>query len=202
MIAFLRGAVVERRPGVAVVDVAGVGFAVLVPDSTLAALPAPPAVVTLRTWLYVREDAMQLFGFATDGERALFERLLTVSGVGPKVGLAILSALPVQVVLAALAQSNAKVLTAAAGVGKRLAERIVVELRDRALAIDLGVPNVAGGAGADAPPIREDAVTALLALGVTRVDALELVAAALRDVPADAGIEEILRRSLAAMSLR
>ena len=201
MIAFVRGAVVERRPGVAVIDVGGVGFAVLAPDSTLNTLPAPPAVVTLRTWLYVREDAMQLFGFATEGERALFERLLTVSGVGPKVALAILSALPVVVVLAALAQSNAKVLTAASGVGKRLAERIVVELRDRVNAIDAGVPDVASR-GASGLPVREDAVSALLALGVTRADAIDLVATALRDIPADSTLEEILRRSLAALPTR
>ncbi len=201
MIAFLRGAVVERRPGVAVLDVGGVGFAVLVPDSTLATLPPPPTVVTLRTWLYVREDAMQLFGFATEGERALFERLLSVSGVGPKVALAILSALPVAVVLAALAQSNAKALTAAQGVGKRLAERIVVELRDRVNAIDAGVPEVTAHGGGTAP-VREDAVAALLALGVTRADAIDLVASALRDIPADTGIEEILRRSLAALPTR
>lgn len=201
MIAFVRGAVVERRPGVAVIDVGGVGFAVLAPDSTLSTLPAPPAVVTLRTWLYVREDAMQLFGFATEGERALFERLLTVSGVGPKVALAILSALPVAVVLAALAQSNAKVLTAASGVGKRLAERIVVELRDRVNAIDAGVPDVASR-GAAGMPVREDAVSALLALGVSRIDAIDLVATALRDIPADSSLEEILRRSLAALPTR
>lgn len=201
MIAFLRGAVVERRPGVAVIDVGGVGFAVLAPDSTLSTLPPAPAVVTLRTWLYVREDAMQLFGFATEGERALFERLLTVSGVGPKVALAILSALPVAAVLAALAQSNAKVLTAAPGVGKRLAERIIVELRDRVLAIDAGVPDVARH-GVTGAPVREDAVAALLALGVSRADGIDLVAAALRDIPAGAGLEEILRRSLAALPTR
>ncbi len=199
MIAFVRGAVVERRPGVVVVDVGGVGFAVLAPDSTLATLPAPPGVVTLRTWLYVREDAMQLFGFATEGERALFERLLTVSGVGPKVALAILSALPVPVALAALAQGNAKALTAASGVGKRLAERIVVELRDRVAAIDPGPATPAARGGAPETPLREDAVTALLALGVSRVDAADLVAAALRDLPLDASVEDILRASLAAL---
>lgn len=201
MIAFLRGAVVERRAGLVVLDVAGVGFAVLAPDSTLATLPAPPAVVTLRTWLYVREDAMQLFGFATEGERALFERLLTVSGVGPKVALAILSALPVPVILAALAQSNAKALTAASGVGKRLAERIVVELRDRVAAIDPGVPSAAVAHGT-AVPVPEEAVTALLALGVSRADASDLVAVAVRELPAEASIEDILRRSLAAMPAR
>jgi Holliday junction DNA helicase RuvA len=198
VISFVRGTLVQRHPGHAVLEVSGVGFSLAVPDSTLAVLPAPGATATLLTVLHVREDALQLFGFATEAERVLFERLLTVTGVGPKLALAILSGLPVASFLRAIAEGTPRSLTAIPGVGRRLAERLIVELKDR---IETLTP-VAPEAIAPGPPAgpREEAVTALMALGVTKAVALDLVSAAGRSAPNDVTAEELIRRSLGAMS--
>ena len=201
MIGFVRGRLAERKQGLALVDVGGVGYALQVSDATLAALPAPGSEVTLLTILHVREDAMQLFGFRTEDERALFERLRSVTGVGPKLALAILSALPVGVVLRTIAEAQPRPLTAVSGVGKRLAERIVVELKDR---LAPPVPSARGDAGADGSAIdgpREEAVAALVALGVRRAEALDLAIAAQRELGDVPGVtpEDLVRHSLSAL---
>ncbi|MFO0713307.1 MAG: Holliday junction branch migration protein RuvA [Sandaracinus sp.] len=143
MIGRLRGQIVERSlDGTAVLEVGGVGYEVLVPLQSLARLPGPPAEVVLHVHTHVREDAFTLFGFATHEDRAAFRTLMTVSSIGPKLALGILSHLDARTLAAAIAREDRKTLQGVPGVGKKLVDRLVLELKDK-----LGFAS-AGGAGA------------------------------------------------------
>ena len=141
MIALVRGQVAVRRPDHVVVDVNGVGYRLLVSAETLAKVPAVGKDATLHTHLIVREDALQLYGFATEEERDLFLLLLGVQSVGPKVALGVLSGGPPRDLILALAAGDAKRFQAVPGIGKRTAERIVVELKDK-VAPDVGTSDI------------------------------------------------------------
>ena len=212
MIARLTGKLVEKSGAASVVDVAGVGYLALHSLTTFEDLPELGQPVTLLTHLHVREDALQLFGFSRAEERAAFELLLSVSGVGPKVALAVLSGLAPAAFARAVKDENLAALTRIAGVGRKTAERIVVDLRDRLAGAGLvpaaPVPATgkAGKPAAEAPGptphglpgrLYEDAVAALTALGLTRAGAMEHVHKALDQGPA-ANVEELVRRALAA----
>ena len=158
----------------AVVDVGGVGYAVHVPLSTQDALEGQEEV-SLFTHLVVREDDLRLYGFATKSERAVFVLLLSVSGVGPSIALAALSALGVEELSSALAHGELKTLQRIKGVGKRVAERLVVELKDRVSATG---PAVAGESAGRADRLLEDAASALVQLGYSAKDARGRVEAA------------------------
>ena len=150
MIAFVRGTIESRDGGGVVVAVGGVGMRVETPASTLGHIGGPGEAVTLHTHLHVREDELRLFGFATPGDRDFFELLITVSGVGPRNALAMLSALSVDQMRTAISAGSADLLTAVPGIGKRLASRIVLDLKDkvgpRGLPSDLtGLPISPGG---------------------------------------------------------
>lgn len=178
MIGRLSGVVLEKRPDRALVDASGVGYELHVPLGTFAALPAVGERASLHVHTHVREDAILLFGFATAEERALFERLITVSGVGPKVALAVLSGLPLPELVGAIAAQNVKRLSTIPGVGKKLAERLGVELKDKVQGL------LPGGAPPSAEPggalsgLLEDAVGALLNLGYRKPQAEAAVKAA------------------------
>jgi holliday junction DNA helicase RuvA len=170
MIALIRGEVAGRRPGApsggdVVIDVAGVGYRLAVSNETLRQVPAVGKSVALHSHLIVRDDALQLYGFATEEERDLFLMLLGVQSVGPKVALAVLSGAPPRELLRALAAGDAARFQAVPGVGKRTAERIVVELREKAGVTlpDEAIPT--GSAASDDP--RTVARDGLLALGYT-----------------------------------
>jgi Holliday junction DNA helicase RuvA len=214
VIARLKGTLVEKSVTLSVIDVSGVGYAVLHSLYTFEALPAPGNPVSLLTHLHVREDALQLYGFSTADERRLFELLLGVSGVGPKVALAVLSGLAPASFARAIADENLAALTRIAGVGRKTAERIVIDLRDKLAPAGI----VASAVGLEpAPPPRgarrgaaeeakipglpgrlyEDTLAALIALGLTRAGAIENVQKALEGGPAD-GVEDLVRRALAA----
>lgn len=185
MIGRLSGVVLEKRPDRALVDASGVGYELHVPLGTFAALPAVGERASLHVHTHVREDAILLFGFATSEEKILFERLITVSGVGPKVALAVLSGLPLPELVGAIAAQNVKRLSTIPGVGKKLAERLGVELKDKVAGI------LAGGASAPEEPatglggLLEDAVGALLNLGYKRPQAESAVKAASQTAAAD-----------------
>jgi holliday junction DNA helicase RuvA len=195
-----------------VIDVGGVGYAVAHSLHTYSDLPAVGARVALFTHLHVREDALLLYGFTTVDERRLFELLLGVSGVGPKVALAVLSGLAPASFARAVVDENLGALTRIAGVGKKTAERIVIDLRDKmppalvAQAGPVAAPAPAAGrrkgaAAIEAPgalPGRlfEDACAALIALGLTRAGAIEDVRRAMEQGPA-ADVETLVRRALA-----
>lgn len=164
MIARLRGHLLEKLPNRLIVDVAGVGYDIAVPLSTFYASCEVGEEISLRVHTHVREDQLALFGFATPLELAMFERLISVSGIGPKLALAVLSGIESAELMTAIERSDVARLTSIPGVGKKTAERIGVELRDRLpknVAVDAG-RSVAGAAG-DA--VRDDLVSALGNLG-------------------------------------
>ena len=131
MIAFLRGRVLDKQPNRIIVDVSGVGYDVQVPLSTFYEVGEEGAEVTLRVYTHVREDALQLYGFLTDLERQVFERLIGISGIGPKLAIAVLSGMDSREVIAAIQRADVARLTGIPGIGKKTAERIVLELKDR-----------------------------------------------------------------------
>lgn len=160
MIAYLHGLLRERQPARIVLDVHGVGYELQVPVGTYAQLPAAGGEASLHVHTHVREDALQLFGFATSAEKQIFEKLITVNGVGPKLALAILSGLaPPELAVALRAGDHAR-LTAIPGVGRKTAERLVIELRDK-----ISAPPPEAAAAAVLPGPAEDVLSALVNLG-------------------------------------
>lgn len=158
MIARIAGRLVSKHPPQIVVDVNGVGYEIDVPMSTLYQLPATGAEVTLLTHLLVREDAHQLYGFATESERALFRQLLKISGVGARTALSVLSGMSVADVKQAVGQQDSARLVKIPGIGKKTAERLLLELKDK---LDIAVVSIS----AEAANPSGDIVNALLALG-------------------------------------
>ena len=195
MIAHLRGRILEKQPTRVVVDVAGVGYDVAVPLSTFYGLGEPGAEVALRVHTHVREDALALYGFATTLELDLFNRLISISGIGPKLALAVLSGIEPPDLVAAIERGDVARLTAIPGVGKKTSERIVLELRDRLPRAHPAAATVAG-AGADGLIVRDDLLSALMNLGYHRPLAEKAVDAALKAVGREAGFELTLKQAL------
>ena len=195
MIARLSGTVLEKHPNRVVVDVGGVGYDVQVPLSTFYGLGEPGAAVTLRVHTHVREEVIALYGFASPLEQDLFERLISISGIGPKLALAVLSGIdPGELVRAIRTQDVAR-LTRIPGVGKKTAERIGLELKDR-----MPVAAAPGGKAEEAEGggLRDDLLSALANLGYQRAAAEKAVDAALKKAPG-ASFEEALRDVLRGM---
>lgn len=189
MIAFLTGRVASRGDGFALIDVGGVGYRVTMSTASLAALPREGDDVTVNTYLHVREDEMSLFGFESLAEKALFELLITVSGVGPKLALAVLSSLTPDALAEAIAREDADLISTVPGVGRKTASRIILDLKDR-----LGAPDVGAAAGSSPGPASADeARQALLSMGFSAAE----VASALKgyDGPPDDS-QALLRRAL------
>ena len=202
MIARLTGVLHAIDTDRLLVDVGGVGYEVFVSGSSFAALPGEGATGTLEIHTHVREDQLTLFGFATREEKAMFLRLLTVSGIGPKVALGILSGMGTRELAGAIARGDVKRLTQISHVGKKIAERIVVELKDKiGNVVDLPL---AQGALAAPAPVRlsapqDEALSALMNLGYKRAEA----EAALADTPAGVtDVGEIVRRALKGLAAR
>ena len=199
MIAWLEGNLREKSPTRAVLDVGGVGYELLVPLSTFETLPDLGKTVSLLVHTSVREDAIQLFGFATSLEKELFHLLLRASRVGPKLAQSILSGMEPERLLQRLREADAKGLRTAPGVGPKLAERIAVELRDDAekLAARLGA-STSGRAAlmeASAEP-ADELLSALTNLGYPPTQAARLVEAALAETDPEASLEELIRVAL------
>jgi Holliday junction DNA helicase RuvA len=195
MIAHLEGVLREKTPTRAIVSVAGVGYEVFVSLSTFAALPDEGKTVSLRIHTQVREDAIQLFGFHTDLERSLFELLIRVNGVGPKLAQALLSGLPPRELAAALARGDAAPLCAVPGIGAKTAQRLVLDLRERAAALALGDASEPVPAADPADEQAEEIVSALVNLGTPRPRAERAARAALEAAP-DAPLEQLVRAAL------
>jgi Holliday junction DNA helicase RuvA len=186
----LRGQLVAKSPQEVLVDVGGVGYRVHVPLSTFYRVGDLGAAVSLLVHTHVRDDALQLFGFLTPDERMLFERLIAVSGVGPKLAINILSGIEVGELVAALRAGDIARLTRIPGIGRKTAERLVVELKD-------AMQKIAGPVVAEGPADgrQEDLLAALVHLGYTRAEVESVVLRALRERPSER-LEELLRRSL------
>ena len=193
MIAFLRGRLLEKHPNRVIVDVQGVGYDVQVPVSSFYGMAEPGGDIALRVHTHVREDTIALFGFSTPLELQLFERLIAVSGIGPKLALAVLSGIEPDDLIQAVQRGDVVRLTAIPGVGKKTAERIALELKDRLGAIAQAVESAPAGS------LRDDLVSALMNLGYHRPALEKAVEAALNE-DASAVFEVALRRALKRLS--
>ena len=192
MIAYVRGVLAEKDPTRVVVEAAGVGYEILVPLSTYEKLPRIGSETKLLAYHCVREDDEILFGFATENEKAMFAKLTSVSGVGPKIALAILSGSSIAELAMSIAGGDAKRLAAIKGVGKKTAEKICVELRDKVSEFAF---SGRGGEGASSP-IAKDAVAALRALGFNEETSSKMVSEVLaRDAEIDS-VEQIIKLAL------
>jgi Holliday junction DNA helicase RuvA len=191
MIAHLKGTILEKHPNQVVLDAGGVGYDVQIPVSTYTALPDAGAVFALRIHTHVREDAIQLFGFATSEEKVVFERLIGVSGIGPKLAVTVLSGLATPELITAIRTGDVQRLVRIPGVGKKTAERIGLELKDKLAS------TAAAGEPADigAGDLRDDVISALVNLGYQRAAAEKAVQAELKRSPG-AAFEDVLRAAL------
>ena len=196
MIVHVSGTLSEKKPTHAIVEVQGIGYFLAIPTSTYETLPDVGGAVRLLTHYVVREDAHLLFGFASQGERELFEALVSVSGVGPKLALAALSALPAAELQRRILEGDAAMLTQIPGIGRKTAERLVVDLRDRVSRLDLGGGGVLGGADDGRSEARADALAALEALGLARATAERNLRKVLRAHPGTQTAEELIRLAL------
>lgn len=199
MITFVRGKLVEALPTRVVIDVNGVGYEALIPLSSFDKLPALGEDAHLLTHLAVREDAHTLYGFMTAGERELFRLLIgAVSGIGPRIALNVLSGMSVEFFSAAVAAGDDKSLSQISGIGKKTAQRIVVELKDKirkTITVSATDAAPASGAGADAQKLN-DAAMALMALGFKQAEAGESVKAAITMLGSAAAVGDLVRAAL------
>jgi holliday junction DNA helicase RuvA len=195
MIAHLRGVLLEKHPNQVIVETGGVGYDVIVPVSTFTQLPGVGEEVRLRIYTHVREDALQLFGFASADEKNLFERLISVSGVGPTLGIKILSGIsrPTDLIMA-IRLGQLDKLVRIPGVGKKTAERLVLELREK-MPAPAGEEPQAPAAQPALSPVEEDVLSALLNLGSTR-PAAETAVRKARSSTGSSDFEALFRRSL------
>ncbi|HLX11684.1 MAG TPA: Holliday junction branch migration protein RuvA [Bacteroidota bacterium] len=195
MIAFLQGTIVERTPTEIVIDVNGVGYSVSVSLSTSHALESHGNEVKILTYLHVREDLMQLYGFATESERQLFRMLISITGIGPKMAQGILSGLSPVEFREAVATGNILSLTSISGVGRKTAERLIIELRDK---IGKGEDAHADTpAGSLQMKLRAEAIIALMSLGYTRLSAEKALRAVLSETASrDLSLEELIKTAL------
>ncbi len=198
MIAFLRGRLLEKHPNRLVVDVQGVGYEVHVPLSTFYRMPEPGGEVSLRVHTHVREDAIALFGFANQLELQIFERLIAINGIGPKLALAVLSGIDAGELVAAVQRGDVARLTAVPGIGKKTAERIELELKDR-LPVAIAADAMPSPGVAEQGDVRADLLSALLNLGYHRTFAEKAVDAALK-LPGEATFERRLKQALAVLT--
>ena len=205
MIAHLSGILLSKQPNSVIVDVGGVGYELIIPVSTFYELEETGANTQLRVYTHVREEALQLYGFKTARERELFLQIISVSGIGPKIAITLLSGMGANEIIASIRTNNLARLTSIPGVGRKTAERLVVELRDKITALSSpaleeefsGEPGQRAGTSTDA--MRDDALSALLNLGYQKTAAEKAIKAAI-DEGGDLSVEQILRRGLRSLS--
>lgn len=203
MISYIRGQLAAIEETKIVVDVGGVGYGIFMPGRVMAKLPQTGTVVTIHTFLNVKEDSMQLFGFLSKDDLAVFKQVITVSGIGPKGGLSILSQLSADDLRFAVLSNDVKAICASQGIGKKTAEKLILDLKDKLRLEDVLEHAQADAADAGGVPavsdIQQDAVAALTALGYGSTEALKAV----RKVEAgpDTKVEDVLKQALKFMML-
>lgn len=198
MIAFLTGKLLEKGANLVIVDVGGVGYEVAIPLSTFYEIGEVGETVELRVYTNVREDAIQLFGFKTQREKELYLRLISVQGVGAKSGITMLSGMGADEIIAAIKTDNVAKLTAIPGVGRKTAERLVVELRDKVGELAAGVSagaSMSAAAGIGAEGVYDDALSALINLGYQR-SAAEKALQQVRQEGVESNVQKLLRAAL------
>jgi Holliday junction DNA helicase RuvA len=206
MIAHLSGTLLSKQPTSAIIDVAGVGYEVAIPVSTFYELGETGAPVQLRVYTHLSQDAIRLYGFKTTCERELFLQLISVNGVGPGLAIKLLSGMNAEEMIAAIRSNNLARLVSIPGVGRKTAERLVVDLRDKiavlsspALEEEFAAKAATGGSASSEDAIRDDAISALANLGYQKVAAEKVVKNAI-DEGGELSVELILRRSLRSLA--
>lgn len=197
MIGYLKGVLMGKNPSSVLLDVNGVGYQVTIPVSTFYDLPEEGASVSLFIYTHVREDILALYGFRTTREKKLFEKLIGVSGIGPKMAVSFLSGMTVEELIPAIQRQDIMKLSTIPGVGKKTAERVVLELRDQTAAL-LSLSEAAPSQ--PEKPMQEDLISALTNLGYHRNLAERAVKAVLDKASADAAFEDLLKQSLQRIS--
>jgi holliday junction DNA helicase RuvA len=199
MIAFLSGKLLEKHATSVIVDVQGVGYEVTIPLSTFYEIGEEGSDIALRIYTLVREDALQLYGFKTERERELFMILLSVSGIGARSGISMLSALSADEIILAVRTDNLARLTSVPGVGRKTAERMIIELRDKIAKLAPGtasqVPSTSSGSTGSEESVYEDALSALMNLGYQRNAGEKALKQAVKD-GTDLSVQKLLRKSL------
>ena len=193
MIAHLRGKLFAKHPNQAIVEAGGVGYDITISVPTFSALPAEGAEVSLVIYTHVREDQIALFGFSEAIEKKLFEKLIAVSGIGPKLAITVLSGLPAEKLVAAIRGSDHATLTRIPGIGKKTAERVVLELKDKL--DEIGSGPVATSVGA----VGDDVLSAMVNLGYARPTAQKAIEAALEKSAGTEDFEQLFRAAIAAI---
>ena len=196
MIAQVQGMLVSKQVEQVVVDVQGVGYQLFVPLSTYYSLPDPTERVTLLTTMYVREDALRLYGFATPEEQALFELLVGVSSIGPRLALNMLSSVAASELKQAIAQEDLGRLQAIPGIGRKTAERVILELKDKVSRLAITAAEQQQASGSQNDRLVGDVVSALLNLGYRQVEAAKAVRTVRLQQDGDATLETLLRDAL------
>jgi Holliday junction DNA helicase RuvA len=194
LIALLTGKVAFKSPAFIIMDVNGVGYRVQIPFSTYFDLPDEGGTVSLNIYTHVKEDAISLFGFRTPAEKNFFQLLISVSGIGPKMGKDILSNIQVEELGQAIVRGDLARLSAIPGIGRKTAERLVLELKEKVLKLDVSLPIVEGSAPPLSPSLKDDVSSALVNLGYKET----VVNKALAEIkiPSDATMETVLKQAL------
>jgi holliday junction DNA helicase RuvA len=197
MIAFVRGTLIHKSSNEAIVEANGIGYRILVPFTTFEKLPENGEEILLHTYLHVREDALQLYGFLEIRDKELFKLLITISGIGPRLALTVMSGLPYEDLSIALKKGDTTRLNKIPGVGRKTADRLVLELRDKLPAIEsIGEPT----ARSDSERVQAEALLALTTLGYSRIAAGQAIEATVAELNgADIPVEELIKRSLRRM---
>ena len=196
MIAYLEGKLIEKNPTLLILEVNGVGYSVNIPVSTYSNLGEVGQMVKVLTHQQVREDELKLFGFSTRPEKELFGLLISVNGVGPKVALSILSCIPVGEFQRSVLREDLDALTSISGVGKKTAQRLIVELKEKLGKVDLGEREDLREKVAVGAPTVDEAALALMSLGYTKVDAKKALERVTRQVKEALPVEELIKRAL------
>jgi Holliday junction DNA helicase RuvA len=197
MIAHLRGTILEKHPNQVILETTGIGYDIQIPVSTYTTLGETGSSIALRIHTHVREDALQLFGFATAEEKLVFERLISVSGIGPKLAVTVLSGLATAELIGAIRTGDVQKLVRIPGVGKKTAERMVLELKDKLVGVEAGGKGIAPVAAAPAlDPLEQDVLSALLNLGCSRPAAEDAIQKAKKQ-GTSSEFEPLFRASLA-----
>ena len=196
MISYLEGTLDEKTPTRVVIDVHGVGYEVLIPLATFDRLPSRGHDCRILIYDYIREDARTLFGFMEDADRQMFVQLLAVNGIGPKIALSALSGLSVREIKQSVAENDVKRLSSVSGIGKKMAERIVVELRHKLSDADV-LELKSATPGDEVGDLRvRDTVLALIALGYKQADAMKLAKDAISRAGTADSVEDLVKRAL------
>lgn len=196
MIAYLKGTVHDKSPEQVIVDVRDVGYLLEISNQTFDELPGQGEEVELLVYHHVTDNDQRLFGFANQNEKDLFELLITVKGVGPKLGLTILSGLPAQEITGAIVREDKSALSKIKGIGKKTAQRMILELKDKMSEMVDATYSVDNGSASLNSNIKEEAVSALQSLGFKKRDAQESIELAAKDEDIDGNVQELVKKAL------